>query len=100
MNEELGSWVILYDASDSAWSFEVDDEPRIDAAVSRHIDSGGTVDTLLDLTTTDGFRTRIRASHVMAWFVSTPETRRRAVELSHLQDEETKQVKADLGIWE
>ncbi len=96
--DELGSWVCLYDGTDSCWTVSVDDEPRIDAGVSRHIDSGGHTDTLLDLATTEGAPLRIRASQVVAWFVSTPETRARAVELTKAQEEERAANRQRVGL--
>ena len=99
-SEELGSWVCLYDGPDSNWNVSLDDEPRIDAGVSSYIDSGGNVDTLLDITTVDGAALRIRASTVVAWFVSTPETRRRSVDLGRMQAEERAANRQSAGLWD
>lgn len=90
----------MYDDDGDQWAVVVDDEPRIDAAVSRHVESGGTRDTLLDLTSLEGFPVRIRASAIASWFVSTPDTRRRSAELRKLQSDEAEEHRASLGIWE
>jgi hypothetical protein len=99
MTDELGSWVCIYDALDSLWTVGVDDEPRVDAAVSRYLDSGGTTDTLLDLTTIENETLRIRASLVVAWFVSSPETRRRSVEVESMQKSEHAANRQATGQW-
>ena len=100
MTDELGSWVCIYDALGSLWTVCVDDEPNIDAAVSRYLDSGGTMDTLLDLTTIEAETLRIRASLVVAWFVSSQETRRRTVEMESMQSRERAANRQSAGIWD
>ncbi|MGB0964393.1 MAG: hypothetical protein ACPGVY_17065 [Mycobacterium sp.] len=100
MSEDLGSWVCLYDDSESHWTLVAEDEPRIDAAVSLHISSGGTHDTLLDLTGIEGFPIRLRASTVTSWFLSTPESRLRSTELTKLQADESAANRAALGLWD
>lgn len=99
MNTELGSFVCMYEGSEM-WNVCIEDAPRIDAGVSRYIDSGGTADTLLDLTLLNGYELRIRASRVTAWFISTPDARLRAMELEKLQGEERAAHRTTLGIWD
>lgn len=75
-------------------------ESRINAAVSQYVDSGGTRDTLLDLETLAGETYYTKASRITSWYVSTPETRRKIIEVEKLLEDEKKAFQADLGIWE
>lgn len=94
------SWLTVWEEGGELYTVEIADEPRIDAAVSQHVDSGGTRDALLHLTFTDGREYTVRASRIVSWAASTPETRRRAMEYEQWQKEETETFKQELGIWE
>ena len=87
---------------DNGSSYTVDpaDEPRIDAAVSAYVESGCTRDRVLHLTFTDGREYSVRASVITSWARSTPETRRRALELQKFAEDEDQQLRQELGIWE
>ena len=94
----LSTMLRVWDAFGSAADLDPSEEPRIDAAVSRWIDSGERANTLLDLTMLNGSRYRALASDLRSWVLSTPETRRTQIEITHMQAEEDRQHKAELGI--
>jgi hypothetical protein len=71
---------VVYERDGGYVCVEVGDEPRIDAAVTSWLDSGGSRDSLLDLTLIDGSEYRVIASHVVAWSISSPESRQRFIE--------------------
>lgn len=96
--DTLGTSLTVWEEGGSYYTVDVADEPRIDAAVSRYMETGR--DSLLALTFTDGREYRVKASQITHWAVSTPETRQRAVELDKAQDEETQRFKREAGIWE
>jgi len=85
---------------DSHYLCEVQEEPRVDAAVERWISSGRTNDTLLRLTMIDGDEVAILASRVTSWMVSTPEGRRRAIEWDAVYRSEREAMKQEAGIWD
>lgn len=95
-----GTFVRLWTSDGGSWSIAVEEEPRIDAAVSRWVDSGETRDTLLLVTLTGGDPLKLRASFVASWMISTPEGRRRELEISKESDDEQERVRKELGIWE
>lgn len=95
----VNTFVKLF-AQDTTWAVVPEEEPRLDAAVSLYVDSGGTRDALLQLTLTGGDTLTIKASLVRCWMVSTPEGRRREMELSKESDDEEKAIKQELGMWE
>lgn len=101
MNTRLPeTWLTVWEVDGSDYTVAADNEPSIDAAVTRHIDSAGTRDTLLTLEFTSGCMYRVRASQITSWAISTPETRRRALELEQWEQEEDERIRHELGIWE
>lgn len=100
MNDLPDTWLTVWEEGGLSYTVDAADEPRIDAAVSRYVDSGESRDSIIALAFTDGRDYRVRASQITSWAISTPETRHRALELDKMQDEETKRIKAELGIWE
>lgn len=78
---------------------EVGEESRIDAAVSAFAGSGNTVDSILYLTSITGATLRVLSSHITSWMESTPETRRKSVELNQILDNENKDLMAEFGIF-
>ena len=77
-----------------------EDEPRINAAVGDWIDSGDTRDRLLDLTLIDGGAYYTKASRIMSWVLSTPETRRRGWEIQKAMKDEDEAYKQAVGIFD
>lgn len=71
------------------------DEPRIDAAVSSWLDSGGTKDTLLSLTPAEGGDLKLRASCIYCFYPSTTATRRRWIEIRAELEREAAQADRD-----
>lgn len=94
------TYITVWDTSGERTSVCIDDEPRVDAAVSQWIASGRTQDTLLDLTTPEGVSFKCLASSIISWYTSSPEGRRRLKELNQELDAEDKRVKMELGIWD
>lgn len=71
------------------------DEQRIDAGVTLFLGSGGSRDSLLDLTLVDGGPLRVLASEITCWVVSSPQSRiaQRAWE-ADMDDEEKEEKRA------
>lgn len=69
------TFLIVWTRDSGSCRCVVDDEPALDAAVQRWIDSARTLDTLCLLTTACGTTYTVLASEVTAWIVSTPTAR-------------------------
>ena len=95
----VGTYLKLY-TGDGYVLCQPQEEPRVDAAVSRWIDSGRTQDTLLSLDLMDGCAYKCLASCVSEWFLSTPENRRTSIEWEQLAKQEDTEVRQSLGIWD
>lgn len=93
------SWVKVW-FMDEGWVLcPLDEEPRIDAAVTTYIDSGRTRDSLIHLTAVDGGRVVVRASFVSGWSVSDPAMRRAGWEYRAMVEAEDRENKAAVGIF-
>ncbi len=97
---EVGTFLKLWDKLGASSLLHVDDEPRVNAAVSRWVDSGRSRDTLLDLTGVDGDQFYTLASEVTSWLVSTPRGRLLSRQWDRDVGNEQQEHKAQLGIWE
>lgn len=97
---EPGSFVRLWDTNGAAFMVSIDEEQRIDAAVSKWIDSGKTRDTLLDLIDVIGAPYKTLASEITSWLVLTPESRRAGVIYTKALDDEAQAIRTELGIFE
>jgi hypothetical protein len=97
---EPGIYVKVYERDGSYVTADAHCEPSVDAAVSRWIDSRETHDTLLSIDLMDGATYRCLASRIASWYVSTPETRRRAFEWEAAHKAEERLAKEELGIWD
>ena len=76
-------------------TFDVQESPdRVDADLSVHLESNGTRDYLVHLTSTDGDPIRIKASRIDTVALSTPEGRARAVVIGRERDKEAEQHRA------
>lgn len=71
-------------------------EHALDAALSHFLDTGR--DVVVTLTQLNGDVYCVRASNIDSWRISTPEGRRKDVELEALNREEHKQYRADYGL--
>jgi hypothetical protein len=94
-----GTYLRVYDKTEGFISCDPADEPRVDAAVGAYIDSGGR-DRIIDVTLAEGVPYKLLASQVTAWFVSTPESRRKRVEMNANSDAELEGHAREFGIWE
>lgn len=94
---EIGAFVRVYDASGFV-AVELDDEPRLDAAVSAYLDNGR--DRLVRMARIDGDEYVILASEVTGWMVSTPEGRRRSTELDKASKDEEEANRQAVGLWD
>jgi hypothetical protein len=94
------TYLTIWDSTGERTSVSMEDESRIDAAVSQWIASGRTQDTLLDLTCPEGAPYKVLASTICGWYTSSPDSRRRLKELNKELDVEDKRVRAELGIWD
>lgn len=95
----IGAYVKVFD-DDGYVLVPPAEEPRIDAAVTAYLDSGGTRDSLLRLATLDGAEYVVRASSIRSWIMTTPETRRRQVEHEKALTDERREYAAEIGYWE
>lgn len=93
-----GTYLKVYDRIGEAVYCIADDEPRIDAAVSRWIETKR--DTLLDLTLLEGTTYKTLASDIMAWTITTPETREYRVALNKANEDEHTEHRHAAGDWE
>lgn len=97
----IGTYIRVWDAQGGSADVDAADEGRIDAAVQRFIETGGHVDTVLDLTMLNGASYRVLASTIQSWIVSTPDTRLRQMELQKESEEEEREYRVALGLpWE
>lgn len=96
----IGDYIKLYDNDNNFYIISPEYESTIDSAVSRWIDSGKTLDTLLDIELAEKAPFRILASVIVAWIITTPESRRRYIDFVNEVDKEEKAVKMELGIFE
>jgi hypothetical protein len=95
-----GTYITVFDDQSGSASVVAEDETRLDCAVAAYLDSGGTRDSLVHLTMTNGQRYVIRASAVQSWIVCTPEGRLQSLALQRASVEEDRAHKQELGIWE
>lgn len=96
----VGDYIKLFDSDGSFYIIDPKYEQTIDAAVTRYIDSGKTIDTLLDLELAEGASFRFLASKIIGWIYTTPETRKAYLDFTHSVFQEEKSTKASLGIFE
>lgn len=96
----IDTYLKVYDGEDSCFVCVPEDEPRVNAAVSRYVDSGCTHDTLLDLTMVEGPTIYIRASDIRCWFVSTPGSRERRIGIDKESEDEYAEHRRAHGIWD
>lgn len=95
---EVGSYLRVFDQNGSYCYAKIEEEPRIDAAVTQYVSSGGSRDSVIDIELQEGATYKILASHITGWFVSTPDTRRERIRLNKLMNEEEDRIAEDVGI--
>lgn len=96
----LSAWLNVWEANGCVFATDPADEPRIDAAVSKWLDSGKTRDTLLSLSFLDGREYKVLASNIVSWAISTSESREKEYEIRKFQEDEDKELKSRVGLWE
>ena len=92
------TWLVLYETDSTCTHVDVHDMDHIDAAVTAYLDSAETRDTLLHLTMVEGGVYVIRASHIKAWFICSPEHRHRGTEHEKYRTEENKRLRLEVGL--
>lgn len=93
------TYLVVYEGNEGVF-VEADEEGALDAAVTRYVESGRTRDDLLSLTMLTGPEYRVLASRVTSWYLSTPESRRRAIADQKARDDEEREIKQALGMWD
>lgn len=96
--EPPSSWLCVYDVGDQVTYVCAEEANRLDAAIAGYLDSGKTRDELLSLRMVEGEDYRVPLSNIRAFFLSTPEFRKRNAITLKFQKEENKQVRAELGL--
>lgn len=81
--EHVGTFLQIFTVDRMEIKTMAEDEPVIDAAVSRWVESGKTRDTLLMLTCIDGELYKLLASMACSWTISTPEGREKGHRIHH-----------------
>lgn len=97
MKPGTGTYLKVYDTSEGMICCSAEDEPRVDAAVSAYVDSGGR-DRIIEVTLLEGVTFKLLASTVTAWFVSTPATRKARVEINANAEAELEGFEKELGL--
>jgi len=97
---EVGNFLRVWDESGSFCDFEVEEEPRVNSAVQRWVDSGRTKDTVLDLTTKGGEPFCVLASTITSWKVSTLEGRVAGVDFDVSLQNEIRGLRESLGAFD
>lgn len=96
----MTTFLRVWDRGEQAVDLMVDDEPRVSAAVQRWVDSGRTVDTIIDATARTGSPYFLLASEVRSWLISSPESRQRSYEIDAADNAERAAQKQAAGLWE
>jgi hypothetical protein len=74
------------------------EENSVDAAVTHYLDTGR--DSVLHLDRATGYEYHTRASNILSWFVSSPESRRAEMLFGKDAHEESTALKTELGVWD
>jgi hypothetical protein len=78
--------------------FDVSDSiDRVDAQVTAYLESGGTRNAFVHLTSFDGDPIRLLASAIVAIGVSTPAGRRNATRMAKARQDEANALRAEVG---
>ena len=93
------SWVNVWFGDGSIGDFAVDEAPRIDAAVTTWLESGGTRDSLIHVTGRWSAECAFLASWVRGWQVNTPESRRRYWEVEKATRDEKAELRNAVGLF-
>lgn len=94
----LGTFCTLYDSMGDAVMLPPQDEARLKLAVRNYLRSGETQDELLELDALDGCTYYVRVSAVGDFYVSSPDSRRRRIELELAATEEDHELRVELGL--
>lgn len=91
------SWLVLLEV-DTTTHVDPADEPAIDVALTRHLESGCTRDELLHLTLSEGGPYRVRVSRICGWWINTPEHTRRNLMRTAAQRDADRELRSSLGL--
>lgn len=95
---DLGTYLLIWDKDDNCYHSDKRHLSRLGDAVSACLDTGR--DSLIQLTALSGDVYVLRASNINAWQVTTPDGRRREVEMQIALEFEAETIKQELGIWD
>ena len=97
----VGTLLKVWDRSNDWFIVCLDEEPTVDASVSRWVDSGRTRDTILHLVRLDGDVFHILASEITSWVLSTQGGRLRDWVWEKTAEDEREAHKREAGFpWE
>jgi|GEM_PF-3814767 len=92
------AWLVVQEDDRSQSLCIASDLPRLDAAVTAYLDSGKTRDTLLCLTFVEGTEYHVRASCIRAFWLNTPEHRKRFLMHERHTRDEDRELRSELGL--
>lgn len=93
-------FLLVWDDQGDTIRVKPKEEAQLDQAVSAWLESGGTRDSLLYLTTINGETYRCLASSIRAWLGSSTVSRRKHLEQMQQLEAEEEEMRRELGIWE
>lgn len=95
--EPPDTWLVLMEM-DGNTHIDPADEPAVDVALTRYLESGCTRDELLHLTMSEGGAYRVRVSRVVGWWLMTPEHERRNLMRTARRRDVERDLRASLGL--
>jgi hypothetical protein len=90
-------YVKMFDTDGCHFLLAPGEEHRLDAAKSRHLETGR--NELVQVELLDGSPFTLPASDIQCWIVSTPAARRRSLEVEQALMQELEATRQELGIW-
>lgn len=81
------SYVKVYTRGDGYVLISLDDEPELDATMTKYLET--MTDELLSLTLLSGSTYKVRASQITSWYLCTPAEREREAEIDEALKKES-----------
>lgn len=95
---DLGTYLLVWDKDDNCYHAHTRHLTRLGDQVGAYLETGR--DSLIQLTALTGDVYVLRASNVHAWQVTTPDGRKKEVEMQFALELEAQAIKLELGIWD